>query len=483
MDRANRLPPRRELVDDAHIEIPVHGHAQRPRNGGGGHHQDVRRNLCLGPQTGALGHSEPVLLVDHDQAEAMEDHLGLEHRMGADKEMDRAVREASEDGLPIRGLDGSRQQFHADGQVAEHLPKAGEVLLGQDFRGGHDAGLTPVVHGEQGGQQGHHRLSAAHVALQQAVHVGAVARVLPDFADDPLLGAGELKGNPLGVEAVELLADLSEGRAGQGRGLSVAVLDEQQLQEQELLEFQTEPAQPFGLHVGRLMDLFHGHGETGQPAVGQDAVRQGLGHPFGPMQLPELGDEALNGLADAVGIQPEPTEAFGGAIHRMEGAGRPGLLQGQHLGVGHVASALVVTDAAPQHARLADGQVAGHPFGALEPDQGQDVSVLVDEFGFEPLTPLLLDLLELADGAPQLDLHGTRHSLRHPVETGAVLVSERQVEQQVTTGSDGEVLRQRLCPFGPDSLQEFDRGGGVQRFRHRGRKIRPTCEPGARGGI
>ena len=167
----------------------------------------------------------------------------------------------------------------------------------------------------------------------------------------------------------------------------------------------------------------------------------------------------------------------------MEGAGCPGLLQGQHLGMGHVASALIVTDAAPQHAGLANGQVAGHPFGPLEPDQRQDVPVLVDEFRFEPLAPLLLDLLELADGAPQLDLHGTGHGLRHTMEAGAVLVPERQVEQQVATGSDGEVLRQRLCPFGTDSLQEFDRGGGVQRFRHRGRKIRPTCEPGARGGI
>ena len=58
----------------------------------------------------------------------------------------------------------------------------------------------------------------------------------------------------------------------------------------------------------------------------------------------------------------------------------------------------------------------------------------------------------------ELDLNGTGHGLRHPVEAGAVLVPERQVEQQVAAGSDGEVLRQRLCPFGTDSLQEFDRG-------------------------
>ena len=178
VDGADGLPPRGKLVDDAHVEVSIDGHAQRAWDGGGGHHEDVRGNLRLGPQPGALGHAEPVLLVDHDQAEAMEDHLGLEHRVGADKEMDRAVCEALEDGLPVRRLDGSRQQLHADRQVAEHLAEAREVLLGQDFRGGHDARLTPVVHSEKGRQQGHHGLATAHVALQQAVHVGAVARVL-----------------------------------------------------------------------------------------------------------------------------------------------------------------------------------------------------------------------------------------------------------------------------------------------------------------
>ena len=197
MDGANRLPSRRELVDDAHIEVPVHRHAQRAGNGRGGHHEDVRGDVCLGPEPGALGHAEAVLLVDDDQSEAMEDHLGFQYGMGANEEVNRPLCEARKNGLPIRSLDRPGQQLHAHRQITQHLPKAGEMLLSEDFRGRHDAGLTPVVDGEQGRQQGHHRLSAAHVALQQAVHVGSVARVLPDFTDDPLLGAGELKGNPL----------------------------------------------------------------------------------------------------------------------------------------------------------------------------------------------------------------------------------------------------------------------------------------------
>ena len=84
--------------------------------------------------------------------------------------------------------------------------------------------------------------------------------------------------------------------------------------------------------------------------------------------------------------------------------------------------------------------------------------MLVDELGFEPAPPLLLDLLDLADGAAQLDLNGPSHGFRDSVETGPVLVAERQMKQQVSAGADAQILRQRFRPFGTDSLEEFDRG-------------------------
>ena len=56
------------------------------------------------PQRGALLHAEAVLLVDHDDAEAVERHRLLDQRVGADGEVDRAV------GEPSRGCACARRR-------------------------------------------------------------------------------------------------------------------------------------------------------------------------------------------------------------------------------------------------------------------------------------------------------------------------------------------------------------------------------------
>ena len=256
--RPNRLATGGQLIDDADIEVSVHGHAECARDGGGRHHEDVRRDLRLGPKPGPLGHAKPVLFVDDHQSEPAEHHLGFQHRMRANQQMNGPIGEAFEDGHPVGLLDRAGEQFHANGQVSEHLPETGEVLLGQDFRRGHDARLTAIVHGQQGGQQGHHGFAAAHIPLQETVHVLAVPRVFPDFADDPLLGPGQLKGNPLGIEAVEGLSHLREGDPWQVLRLGVAVLNQEKLEEEEFFKLQPEAPEPLGIHVLRLVDLFQG---------------------------------------------------------------------------------------------------------------------------------------------------------------------------------------------------------------------------------
>ena len=84
--------------------------------------------------------------------------------------------------------------------------------------------------------------------------------------------------------------------------------------------------------------------------------------------------------------------------------------------------------------------------------------MLIGEFRLEPTASLLFDFLDLADGAAQLYLNRPRHRLRHSVETRPVLISERQVEQQVSARPDAQILHEGLCPFRSDSLEEFDGG-------------------------
>jgi hypothetical protein len=54
------------------LQVAEDGHRHRARDRRRGHHQHVRRLAGLGPQGVALLDAEPVLLVDHDQAEVGE---------------------------------------------------------------------------------------------------------------------------------------------------------------------------------------------------------------------------------------------------------------------------------------------------------------------------------------------------------------------------------------------------------------------------
>ena len=104
---------------------------------------------ALAPELGALGHTEAVLLVDDDEAEAGKLHRVLDDGMGADENLDGAVEQSFVYLLPSFTLDDTRQQGHANGHVAEKLADGLQVLLGQYLRRGHDAGLVAVVDGNE----------------------------------------------------------------------------------------------------------------------------------------------------------------------------------------------------------------------------------------------------------------------------------------------------------------------------------------------
>ena len=77
--------PGGQLGQRGGLQVAVHGHGDRPRDRGGRHDQDVRPVARgLGAQRVALFHAEPVLLVDHHQAQVGELDLVLEQGVGAD---------------------------------------------------------------------------------------------------------------------------------------------------------------------------------------------------------------------------------------------------------------------------------------------------------------------------------------------------------------------------------------------------------------
>ncbi len=83
--RKDRCASGGQLSQRGDLQVAEDGHRHRARNRGGGHDQQVRPPVPrLIAQRIALLHAEPMLLVDHHQAEVGELHLLFEQRVGAD---------------------------------------------------------------------------------------------------------------------------------------------------------------------------------------------------------------------------------------------------------------------------------------------------------------------------------------------------------------------------------------------------------------
>ena len=90
-------------------------------------------------------------------------------------------------------LDDACQQFDANGHIAEEVADGLQVLFGEDFRRCHHTSLIAVVECNEHRHQRHKRLSTAHIALQQAVHLPSRAHIGTNFAHHALLRPREFK--------------------------------------------------------------------------------------------------------------------------------------------------------------------------------------------------------------------------------------------------------------------------------------------------
>ena len=84
------------------------------------------------------------------------------------------------------------------------------MLLCQNLRGSHDAGLIAVVNGDEHRHQGHQRLAASYIALQQAVHLSTATHIFAYFTDYALLGFCQREWQVVMEEGVEHFAYMAE---------------------------------------------------------------------------------------------------------------------------------------------------------------------------------------------------------------------------------------------------------------------------------
>lgn len=144
----------RKLVDDADVEVAVEGHGQRSRNGCGGHHEYVRRGGTFLPEFGALLDAETMLFVDDGQSETGELNAVFDQGVGADENVYLSGNEVGEQGLPLFAFNNSGEQLGTHAAAGKHLADGDKMLLGEDFGGGHQAGLKSIVYGNEHRHEG-----------------------------------------------------------------------------------------------------------------------------------------------------------------------------------------------------------------------------------------------------------------------------------------------------------------------------------------
>ena len=84
------------------------------------------------------------------------------------------------------------------------------MLGGKNLGWSHYARLIAVIYGHKHAEQRHYGLAATHITLQKAVHLTRPTYISTNFTEHSFLRIGEVKGQTLLVESVEIVAYSAE---------------------------------------------------------------------------------------------------------------------------------------------------------------------------------------------------------------------------------------------------------------------------------
>ena len=239
--------------DGRHLTDAGQAHLQRARDRRGAHRQHVdvasqRLDVLL------VFDAEPLLLVDHDQAEVLPSHAGLQQPVRADHDVDAAVCHAFQHFSRFARIGEARQQLHGHREARHPGGERLHVLVGQQGGGDEHGHLLAVLHRLERGPHRDLGLAVTHIATDDPVHRDGLLHVGLHLGDGRQLvdGLGEAegvlhfglpwcvgrermprRGLPLGVESDKLAGDLPDCLAR--LGLRVGPVAAAQLAQSRLL--------------------------------------------------------------------------------------------------------------------------------------------------------------------------------------------------------------------------------------------------------
>ena len=240
----------RLLAQFGHVHVAEISEHQRARNRRRGKHQHVHR-VALLRQRQPLVHAEAVLFVDDGQGEIVERHLVLKQRMGAEQQVDVAEREPVEDFRARAAALAPGEDGDVEACGLGQRRDGGEMLAGEQLGRRHERRLPAGLDHRRRGEQRHHRLAGADIALQQPQHALGQSEIVDDVVERLLLRMGERIG-----QAFQDARAQGSGDGGAAAGLAAHMCAQQrqrQLAGEQFVIGKPRPGQTLGRHVVRLM--------------------------------------------------------------------------------------------------------------------------------------------------------------------------------------------------------------------------------------
>ena len=440
LDRDPALGRRPQVGD---VEVGVQDLAERARDRRGGHEQDVRRGPAgLRLELAALLDAEPVLLVDHDQAEIGEADPLLEQGVGPDDDPGPAVRDGLERVARPGGAQRAGQQRDRDPerleQVAEGRRRAGG-RAGRSGRAGRPGGrprpsrasayAATAVLPEPTSPWSSRSIGSGRARSERIAAVAARWSTVSSTARPSFVRQRRRERRP--DRAVALVGDVERQRARADP--LAAPADHPELEGEQLVERQPAERRVARLGVGRVV------GAVDRRADPDEALRAG-GSPGQVLRVVEPGP--VDRLAHR---DPEPgrRDPGGQPVDRDDPAG----VEEVPLGVLALELRVVEDDReaallepAADHERVA-GRDPPLDEAPAEPDRLGLAGLVADDRD-RPLDPPPVGLLDpdRADDDPGADLLavGPAHELGDRLHLAPVVVAPRQVEQEVADRRDPE---------------------------------------------
>ena len=199
----------RRRLDHRHVARPHEREVEGAGNRRGGEGQHVDQPEAVLERLLVL-HPEPLFLVDDDEPDVLEGHVGREKPVRPHHQVDRSVGQSLHHFPLLGGGAVTAQQLDLDGILAHPLTERPRMLLGQHRGGCEKDNLLPAHERLEGGPQRHLGLAEPDIAAEKAIHRPARLHVLLDLGDRAQL----VRGLPVGKALLQLVLPRRVGPVG-----------------------------------------------------------------------------------------------------------------------------------------------------------------------------------------------------------------------------------------------------------------------------